>query len=1055
MTEWPFGIGDTRFISAISRGEQLPERNESITFEARPGDAMVACNGSGLVVGTVLEESSVLRLRHTLDAKLPYVAEVANIAAATRRIEIRVSWPARLLPASGPVRVVLPAKLRHQMRSRLAHSMAETGILETDIDLEGWLHDSFLFHGRFLVFIQNAQNAALYDLLSPSMQLHCEMHDASFFWVVNSGRLPKNPEATFQRAGLIEGEIEWLTSETEVPEAAQGALSLLDAITARSEYFSIWERYHELELQMAKDKAAALLPLAYRRLKYYEDVVRFYLEPGSDPAAWSEDAGGLSVELVLPLTPKKDKRSTDEPDETVLALGTVRRVGPDYIDVDRPDDELGLPPRAKLRVSPVGDLVRLARQQAALERLRNGPTPIRHLEMLLSTGGHDEIISHLVPGFAQYPPTMADGTTPNDRQIEAVEIALNTPDICVIQGPPGTGKTAVIRTILRRLKEQGRRHLLISSYQHAAVDNALDGLQACGVVAYRFGGNQTSDTYRSIEIDTWVQEVASAVNARQANSADTDPDYALRLQLKSVLEAAPAGCLDAIGCTDFMTNVLLEYSQIIPPSLRHQGNVLYVQLESLTAIPALKQGTTQADRLAGLLEHLPSDPHEIPATSLLGQVNAELERLSRGRPDEQSVAREYRRHYREVYRLEPQLRFGTDRPGTREQLQAHAIEARDIAIRYLRQRRESLGSAKERAYHGAEAWRADFSNWCREVVQALERELPTSRGYVPAVVQQWLYDITHRPGQITELFRKHADVWGITCQQTVASRFALYDEEFDYVVVDEAARAAPLDLLIPLVRARRIVLVGDQRQLPHALDYRLEKEFEALVEQTEHRKLLKESLFARIFEQLPAAKRVRLNYQYRMNPQIGRMVSGIFYSDDPLIDHPSTHTLVNDTELFSGSSLVWHDVTQHNSAAKLEEGQYYNRDEAEQVVNYVRKLLESRTSRSIGVITYYAQQRDLIERSLRSQVPGAQRVQVGTVDAFQGIEKDIILLSTVRSNPEKRLGFLGSLNRLNVSLSRARRLLVILGDARTVTASPYLRAAFDHCQKVEGVVSSL
>ena len=126
------------------------------------------------------------------------------------------------------------------------------------------------------------------------------------------------------------------------------------------------------------------------------------------------------------------------------------------------------------------------------------------------------------------------------------------------------------------------------------------------------------------------------------------------------------------------------------------------------------------------------------------------------------------------------------------------------------------------------------------------------------------------------------------------------------------------------------------------------------------------------------------------------------------------------------------------------------------MVSSVRDLLATQKSHSVGVITYYAQQRNYVQRRLREALgPEADKVQVGTVDAFQGIEKDVILLSMVRSNPRKQVGFLSSPNRLNVSLSRARRLLVLIGDVSTVTSNPTIRSVYEYCREVNGVIHQI
>ncbi|MCC6190563.1 MAG: AAA family ATPase [Anaerolineales bacterium] len=1060
MVEWPFGIGDTRQYTVVSGGARVPERGERVYFVPLDSARIGATDVTRRPLGEVLDESARLRLRHTLETKQAYVAE-AIATGADGRWQARVSWPVEVIPLTGPIQIVLSVPSRRQVESRWQeqlHLPRDVPAPELDeASLLTWLQQVFVYQANFLVFNRVEDKPDELVLLGPAGQLRCHIRKRSFLWAANAGRLPKEHEPAFERAGVIEARAEWHFSQARLPEVAEGALNVLQAIAAKSEYFAIWDEYGKLEQEMLANRMAALGPLHFRRLKYFDDVVRFYLEPGANTAAWRDQALGLSAELV---TRPKRRARTSQAEEAVhgLTLGAIRRVKPDFVDVDRTDDEPGLPDRGELRVSPIGDTVRLARQRAARDQLQLGLVPLRHLQTLLAEGKTDEITNYPVPAFTSQPQRQADGTTPNERQVQAIAMALNTPDLAVIQGPPGTGKTAVIRTILRRLKEQGRRHLLVSSHQHTAVDNVLKGTAASGVVAYRFGGNEDSESYRNEELDSWVVQVTGAVNAELERLPVDDGRFEQRLRLKSLVEQAALTHLSLPACQELLARASEDYAEVLPIVLGQRAETLRAALESEIAAsqPASKPGQgNQLKEARRALAELPADAGQLSNTTPLAELGAKLQALRTEGIGDVAAFQEYRRSQNKVSALLPRVQLTSQPAQARAQLQSALDAVRQAAQQFIEACLEvpvEAPAAVDHAY-GEDYWRSKFHEWCRQVAQAVGREAEASSSQVVLILNRWRETINTRPAQVQQLLSKHADVWGVTCQQSAAKRFGLYDSEFDCVVVDEAARTSPLDLLIPLVRARRIILVGDHRQLPHALDYQLEKEFETAIRQPEHRELLKASLFARLYDQLPTSKRVRLNVQYRMHPVIGRMVSQAFYADDPLEDAPATADLVNDTGLFDGHSLVWLDTS--SAPGQRESGQYHNSFEAEWVLECVRRLLGGPRADSVGIITYYAQQRDQIDRLLRDHVPGSQRVQVGSVDAFQGEQKEVVLLSTVRSNPDRRIGFLSSPNRINVSVSRARRLLVIIGDAATVSASPHLKSVLDYCQQVNSVLHAL
>jgi len=277
---------------------------------------------------------------------------------------------------------------------------------------------------------------------------------------------------------------------------------------------------------------------------------------------------------------------------------------------------------------------------------------------------------------------------------------------------------------------------------------------------------------------------------------------------------------------------------------------------------------------------------------------------------------------------------------------------------------------------------------------------------------------------------------------------------------------------------RRVVLVGDHRQLPHMLEPKVEKELQDKNElEIIDQELLKQSLFERLYHSLiklendgsSSQKRVvMLDTQFRMHPDLGSFMSREFYelyglppvkagfekSDFPL-----------DVPGFEGKLAVWINVDQSQGRMKSKNGSKYRDCEAEVIANKAFDILMSRPDLSIGIITFYAAQRDLIiEKMVSKDVMehssngtivatqysslsnGDERFRVGSVDAFQGKEFDVVLLSPVRhwQQPEsltkdsvnKQLGFLRIPNRINVAMSRQKRLLIVVGDKSL--ASPHL-----------------
>uniref|UniRef100_A0A1B6KSE0 AAA+ ATPase domain-containing protein n=2 Tax=Graphocephala atropunctata TaxID=36148 RepID=A0A1B6KSE0_9HEMI len=234
-------------------------------------------------------------------------------------------------------------------------------------------------------------------------------------------------------------------------------------------------------------------------------------------------------------------------------------------------------------------------------------------------------------------------------------------------------------------------------------------------------------------------------------------------------------------------------------------------------------------------------------------------------------------------------------------------------------------------------------------------------------------------------------------------------------IVDEATQCIEPDTLIPLMLGvNNLVLVGDPQQLPATVLSQKAKLFG-----------LERSLFAR--HQQWWLKQPRdaannhchfLNTQYRMHPAIAQWPSEYFYRKEVL----SHESLESRSAQFPLQPYV---VLSHERSQSQDECNYH---EGVMVVNLVRKIRESNlfeSTTTIGIITPYNRQKDLIKKKLGSK----QNVEVGSVDSYQGRERDIIIFSCVRT---EGVGFMSGVERLNVALTRARQSLIIVGNFKSL-----------------------
>ncbi|MEO1941291.1 MAG: AAA domain-containing protein, partial [Campylobacterales bacterium] len=260
-----------------------------------------------------------------------------------------------------------------------------------------------------------------------------------------------------------------------------------------------------------------------------------------------------------------------------------------------------------------------------------------------------------------------------------------------------------------------------------------------------------------------------------------------------------------------------------------------------------------------------------------------------------------------------------------------------------------------------------------------------------------------------ELFLRRYQLIGATCVGLANHQLGLEFLQFDLAIIDEAGRASLGELLIPILKAKKVVLIGDHKQLPPTYDRRLYQLIEEDSELGEmDRRILEESYFETLYTQLPEGVKGMLKAQFRMPPPIGSLISYLFYQGK----------LENGRTDWEPVPIVWIDVRGKEESAGTSK---FNREEVK-VVKELIKLVDP--ADSMAVITPYAAQKGILRRELEEIRKG--RLKVDTIDSFQGEEADIVIYSLVRSRGN--LQFILDKRRLNVAISRTKKRLYIVGN---------------------------
>jgi superfamily I DNA and/or RNA helicase len=270
---------------------------------------------------------------------------------------------------------------------------------------------------------------------------------------------------------------------------------------------------------------------------------------------------------------------------------------------------------------------------------------------------------------------------------------------------------------------------------------------------------------------------------------------------------------------------------------------------------------------------------------------------------------------------------------------------------------------------------------------------------------------------------RSATVIAGTCVGFLANSF-VKDMEFDYVIIDEAAKATTPELLVSIIKAKKIILVGDQNQLPAFADERISPMIAKLTKNPEFR------MFDILFESLPESHKEILSTQYRMIENIGNLISTVFYKgtiDTGCKDKDKLHGLSR----YEGNSIIWFDTSENKrKGQKKTKGNSFMNEEEKRIILEILGDLKNTNELNgldIGIITGYSAQKDILRNSVKAiGYDKIAQIDRNVLDAFQGRENDIIMYSTVRTMDS--IGFQKEKERVNVAFSRAKKLLIICGD---------------------------
>jgi len=736
-----------------------------------------------------------------------------------------------------------------------------------------------------------------------------------------------------------------------------------------------------------------------------------------------------------------------------------------------------------LILSLAGETAQIKRRMAARQAILEGRAANPQLGLLIEEQGQIARTREpqKTPPLTAFVRKKVFRNDPTVMQERAIEVALNTPDIALIQGPPGTGKTTVIAAILERLNEiadkRGMRikgQILLTGFQHDAVENMIERLSLNGIPVPKFGrrSGATDDDYSAFErnLEDWCSKVASELRERNPRIAEVEQEREIK-------------------------NLFLQYVQA--PSRPLAGS-LARKIASLGVAVLGEGGMRRAENLAKNLtreEKLNEDSSQWLNSAR--RLRVQSESFSDDGPERSVDALE---DLRDV--LEESERELLDTASLWRSEDGPPSFLADLAALKMK----LLVRFSSPPVFRVEKQNDEVIALSEFAIQRIKTAGNSAKNKKSAALAEFLAELEGNPYGMMDALSDYSFAFAATCQQSVNRRMQAQkgmtgsdvnkSMEYEYVIVDEAARVSPRDLMVAMAQGKRIILVGDHRQLPHIIDEEVARQMEEGEGGQDENDWLKKSMFQYLFstrlktleEYDGITRRVTLDKQYRMHPLLGSFISRNFYERfDPTEQFGSGRPVSDFAHALSstnGKPAVWLDVPAQRGRHQKDGTSWTRPAEATVIVRKLNEWMSSDAGKglSFGVISFYKAQADLIRKQLRHIADDDKKLRVGTVDSFQGMEFDVVFLSMVRTMPSREsieackrrviskgeswtdakeaqfcFGHLCLYNRLNVSMSRQKKLLVVVGAAGAIQnqlAEDFVPGLVDFlqlCQR-EGVV---
>ena len=987
---------------------------------------------------------------HNFSADIEFNESIYDIRFSGKNVVVILytySSTQKLLGADQKISIHLLREAEKQIRSDDGY---EGHTVNSSKDIVPYLTELFINNKSIFVHLDRKNPDAFQMFGRNGIRVNVKRERAGVYCIDRFYKT-RNKDYSFELTQLY-GNIEFVLWQDSISISGVGA-ARLEAVKT-NEVFRAWNEYMDFEQRVYEDELRERGVIRYDSIETDGEQLVFALSE----EITDEDIDGIEFEFYSSFSGEGGRALPKSTEELILLKQTDKRAGlylgkvksegtvmnslafdiPRFGYVKEMERHSGI-----IYASDHSIQVEQRRRRRVLRTIESKQNESSNIIMNLSKSDvvDDQIGTSYGPTTAKVLKKMFGNpnVTLKETYREAMFIALNTPDIALIQGPPGTGKTTLIKGLITRLSEMDKGYkILVSSEQHEALYNVIDKLSQNKSIPPFVSSRKFDADSEQDDAEKFEKTIREFQQSFIALCSDLLRDGNIK-DRRSARITALIYEIQKIRDNGYSANYILSVidnlkNQVIELGGYDKLSADFLALEQMVKLP--KKGTD--------IEDLDFTTRQIIRKIESQRIDIDVFIEDDGERQLQDLQKLLKRNEYEDLYLDEQI-LGALISGDEKTI-------RGVFAKYM----EYVDSLKSKFFL---ITTNEFDDENSQSVKDIVEKLAAGMAELTKSAETTFFDIVEglsfKLGDIdnaASIISKYTTIVGSTCAQAEKSidLMELSNDRYDYVFIDEAARANPLDIMIPMMMGTKVILIGDHKQLPHYIETKYVDKFKREKEQYSEydEKLLTKSLFQIIYENLENAykegrikfkRTIQIDEQHRMHPTIGSFISREFY-DGTIENGERTVNNKNDYHMFEGKNVVWLDMPIFKGAESSYAHSYARECEADKIIDIIKNFLGKNEGRKldVGIISFYKGQVELINKKLKESFPSSvlETVSCNTVDSYQGKEFDIVIVSGTRSNTHtdsrKSLGFIdASASRINVALSRARKLLIMVADADT------------------------